>query len=68
MIAFIIATQYGYKKTKKVPGKRRNAFITFEKCKWEQAKVKWGGKKCKPIKLSNLNHQNRSKKIIGMLG
>ena len=40
MIAFIIATQYGYKKTKKVPGKRRNAFITFEKCKSEQARVK----------------------------
>ena len=64
------------KQTKKVTRyyKRKTAVVTFGICRWEQIRVKWGGEKCKPSKLSNLNHQKYklllkgdNKKIVWMV-
>ena len=73
---FILATQCVKKQMKNVTkdDKRRTAVVAFGKCRWEQIKVKQGGEKWKPAKLSSSNPETiwnflneEYKKMVGMV-
>ena len=55
--------------------KRRNAVVTFGKCRRERIRVKQGGGKWKPTKPRNSNHQKyklllkgKNKKMVQTVG